>query len=162
EISEPGDREQNGGPVVTAIDDARPPVDLDLLSDYFEGLLTSAEAQRVDELITHEPRWAATAARLRAVLPAVHEDLLGLAAPSPRHSLARLRAGLPGPTPPPPGAPRRPPPRARPPPPARGAPPAGPARSAPPGRPAGRRRRGLGLGVGSLAVIVLVAIGTAV
>jgi hypothetical protein len=155
---------------VTATDDARPPVDLDLLADYLEGLLTGAEAQRVDELVTYEPQWAATAARLRAALPAVHENLLGLAEPMPPDVLDRVLAALPvaGPSTPPARADgSHPAPATRPsPPPApgRGAPPAGPSRSAPPGRPTrGNRRRRLSTGAIGLALIVVVlGIGSAI
>jgi hypothetical protein len=83
---------------VTSIDDARAPVDIDLLADYTEGLLPPAEAEDVARLIARDARWARAAEQLRSALPEVTDALAAsgaVAEPMPDAVLDRVLRTLP-------------------------------------------------------------------
>jgi anti-sigma factor RsiW len=79
-------------------DDARPPVDLDQIADYVDGLLTRDDAAVVERRIADDPRWAAAAAALRTAGPLVSarlRDAGSTAEPMPDDVAARILGALP-------------------------------------------------------------------
>jgi anti-sigma factor RsiW len=72
------------------------PVDLELLADYLDGLLSAGPAAAVERRIESDPRWAAAADRLRAAMPAVTDTLGGTRTePMPDAMFDRFLAALP-------------------------------------------------------------------
>jgi hypothetical protein len=83
---------------MTSSDDARTPVDLELIADYLDGLLLSAGAEMVAQRIATDPRWAYAAQQLRSAQPVVTDALRSAGAatePMPDAVLERILAALP-------------------------------------------------------------------
>jgi hypothetical protein len=83
---------------VTSNDDARTPVDFELIADYQDGLLLSAQAEMVARRIATDSRWAYAAEQLRSAQPMVTDVLRSAGAatePMPDAVLDRILAVLP-------------------------------------------------------------------
>lgn len=81
---------------MTSNDSTVPPVDLDLVADYLDGLLPADPAAVVERRIESDPRWASAAEQLRLAAPAVAHTLRETGTePMPDAVLDRLLAALP-------------------------------------------------------------------
>ena len=80
---------------MTSSDSTVPPVDLDLVADYLDGLLPAGPAEVVERRIGSDPRWANAADQLRRAAPAVARALRDTGTePMPDDVLDRLLSSL--------------------------------------------------------------------
>ena len=81
---------------MTSNDSTVPPIDVELLADYLDGLLPAGPAAAVEHRIESDPRWASAAEQLRRATPAVTRALRdAYTEPMPDAVFDRLIAALP-------------------------------------------------------------------
>lgn len=81
---------------MTSNDSTTPPIDVELLADYLDGLLPAGPAAAVEHRIESDPHWASAAEQLRRATPAVTGALRdAYTEPMPEGVFDRLIAALP-------------------------------------------------------------------